>query len=88
MKLSNFPILIFLSVLFGLALLLVLSAAQNTLLVNMATDCERDIDFVLEDRTRLEDPRLKSDIDTCLRSDTVANNPRINAKARSLARKP
>lgn len=88
MKLSIFPFFIFLSVLFGLALLLVLSAAQSTLLTNMATDCERDIEFVLEDRTRLEDPRLKRDIDTCLRSDTVANNPRINAKARSLARKP
>ena len=88
MKLSIFPIFIVLSVLFGLSILLVLSAAQSTLLVNMATDCERDIDYVLEDLTRLEDPRLKSDIDTCLMSDTVANNPRINAKARSLARKP
>lgn len=68
----------------SLCFLLVLNAAQNTLVVNMVNDCERDIDYALEDTARLQNSQLKADIDKCFRSYSVENNPRINAKAREL----
>lgn len=63
---------------------LVVKAAESTLVVNMVNDCERDIDYALEDITRLHNSQLKADIDKCFRSYSVENNPRINAKAREL----
>ena len=63
---------------------MVMSAAENTLVVNMVTDCERDIDYALEDTERLRNPLLKADIDKCYKSYSVEKNPRINAKAREL----
>ncbi|TBV70624.1 hypothetical protein [Pseudoxanthomonas winnipegensis] len=64
--------------------MLVLNASQSTILTNLALECERDIDYALEDRTRLHNPLLKSRIQRCMTRSTILSNPRISAKGHEL----
>lgn len=64
--------------------MLVLNASQSTIQTNLALECERDIDYALDDRTRLHNPLLKARIQQCLTKGTILRNPRISAKGHEL----